>query len=312
MKTPQNVTSTATKIGIAILLLFGIALIALVSAGMILLFSGTESSFGANVAIIPIEGVIVASGESSTFGESVVTSDDIIEWIAKAEENAAIKAVVFRINSPGGTAVGSDEIATAIKEMEKPSVAVIREVGASGAYWVASATDHVVANRMSITGSIGVVSSYLSFGRLLDRYNVTYNQLTAGERKDVGTPLRELEPDERDFLQGKLDAIHHYFIVAVAENRNMTYDRAKELATGEFSLGYEAKENGLIDALGGEREALEWIDTTLKIEPVAVVYEREPSLIELLTGVTSGAGKPTLERALRDASVEEGGVPMAR
>jgi protease-4 len=280
---------------------------------MILLFSGTESSYGANVAVIPVEGVIMASGDASGFGSSgVVTSDDLIEKIQEAEDDAAIKAVVFRINSPGGTAVGSDEIATAIKGMKKPSVAVIREVGASGAYWVASSTDHVVANRMSITGSIGVISSYLSFGRFLEHYNVTYNQLTAGERKDVGTPLRELEPSERDFLQEKLDAIHHYFIFAVAENRNMTYDDVKALATGEFYLGFEAKENGLVDELGGEQQALDWINATLQIEPVTVVYEDEPSLLDLLAGVTSGTTRLTPEKALREAALQDEGVPMAR
>ena len=194
-------TSLSTKIWVTILVLVGLALVASIVAAVIMLFGGSNSSYGANVAVIPVEGELLVGSDSSTLGASVASSDTILADIQKAEDDADIKAVIFRINSPGGSAVASDEIATAIKRMKKPSVAVIREVGASGAYWVASATDHVVANPMSITGSIGVIDSYLSFGRFLSDWNVTYNQLVAGDMKDVGTPYRELTPQERAFLQ---------------------------------------------------------------------------------------------------------------
>jgi protease IV len=300
----------STKIIIAVIIMFGLAIIASVVAAIIMLFSGTQSTFGANVAVIPIEGVLVASGESNAFS-GVVTSDTLIDDISRAEEDDSIKAVLFRINSPGGSAVASDEVATAIARMKKPSVAVIREVGASGAYWSASAADHVIANRMSVTGSIGVIGSYLSFGRFLEHWNVTYNQLIAGDQKDVGTPLRELTPQERLFLQEKLDAIHQMFIESVAANRNMSVADLTPLADGRFFLGVEAKDAGLVDELGGETEALAWLNKTIGTEPVTVVYEHKASLLDVLAGLSAQGRLPSaLEQAAALETRQQ--APMAR
>ena len=305
-------TSIGTKILIAVIVLFGLALIAAMAAAMIAFFSGADLASGANVAVIPIEGVIVTGDTGSLGGE--VSSDTVVQDIRRAEDDSSIKAVLFRIDSPGGSAVASDEIAAAIKRMKKPSVAVIREVGASGAYWVASATDHVVANRMSITGSIGVIGSYLSFGRFLSDWNVTYNQLIAGDEKDIGTPFRELTPQERQFLQQKLDTIHDYFIQAVAANRNMTVAQVTPLADGRFFLGSEAQQDGLVDQLGGEQEALDWINATIKEEPVTVVYEHKPTLTDILAGLE--AQRSALPGALAslpsEQAISDVPAPMAR
>jgi protease-4 len=304
----QDGASTATKIWVTLLILFGLAIIGAFTAAVITLFNGAGGGYGANVAVIPVEGVLVANDDGS-FGSGVAASDTLLEDIRKAEGESSIKAVIFRINSPGGSAVASDEVATAIRRMQKPSVAVIREVGASGAYWVASATDHVVANPMSVTGSIGVLGSYLSFGRFLEHWNVTYNQLISGEMKDVGTPFRELTPQERLFLQQKLDAIHEYFLQSVAENRNMSAEQVRPLADGRFFLGSEAKENGLVDQLGGEEEALDWINATIKAEPVTVVYEHRRSLLDVLTSLSA---QRSLTPAAALQAMQEESVPMAR
>lgn len=276
-------TGLGTKLIIIFVLLLGLSIIGSILAATILLFGGSDSTLGANVAIIPVEGVLMAGYDQAFNG--VTTSDQMLKLIDKAEKDKDIKAVIFRINSPGGSAVASDEIATAIKRMGKPSVAVIREVGASGAYWVATATDHVIANRMSVTGSIGVIGSYVSFGRFLEHWNVTYNQLISGDMKDIGTPYRELDDDEKAYLQEKLDKIHWFFTDAVATNRNKTFEAVEEIADGRWFLGYEAKDLGLIDQLGGEQEALDWINATLKIEPVTTTYEQKTSLLQLLAGL---------------------------
>ena len=107
----------------------------------------------------------------------------------------------MEINSPGGSAVASDEIATAVKNAKKPVISLIREVGASGGYWVASASDYIIANRMSITGSIGVISSYLEFSGLMEKYGVGYERLVAGENKDLLTPYKKLEADQKALVQ---------------------------------------------------------------------------------------------------------------
>ncbi|MBT5924903.1 S49 family peptidase, partial [Candidatus Woesearchaeota archaeon] len=157
------------------------------------LFDGDKMG---NVAIIPIEGIITANG-ASYLGGNTISSQDIVSFIEDADAKSQIKIIVLEINSPGGSPVASDEIAVAIKRTEKPVIALIREVGASGGYWIASATDHIIANRMSITGSIGVISSYLEFSGLMEEYGVGYEQLTAGQFKDMGTPFKKLQDEER-------------------------------------------------------------------------------------------------------------------
>jgi protease IV len=245
----------------------------------IVITSFNPNKFG-NIALIPIEGPITTTG-GSYMGERTVSSEDIVNFIKEAEESSQIEVIMFEINSPGGSAVASDEISSAIKKTTKPTLSVIREVGASGGYWVASSTNHIIANRMSITGSIGVISSYLEFSGLMEKYGVGYEQLIAGKYKDMGTPLRKLSGEEKKIMQGKLDKIHYYFIQEIAENRKMDIKDVTKLATGEFYLGVEALDNGLIDQLGDKDTAQEYIKETYGIEEVDfVIYERELSFFE--------------------------------
>lgn len=210
-----------------------------------------------NVAIIPIHGTIMAVGDSNS---NVITADDIVALLREANDDATIDAVILDINSGGGSPVGSDEIGRALQDMDKPVVSVIREVGASGAYWVATNTDHIVANRMAVTGSIGVIGSYFGFEEFMDDHNITYRRFVSGEKKDIGSPFRDMTREEQVFLQDKMESIHWYFIDEVARNRNMTFDEVKVLATGEYYLGFEAKKNGLIDETGGYKEAKAYLE----------------------------------------------------
>jgi len=289
----------STKLWITLLIIIGLMAVASISAAIIRF--GGQARTG-NVAVIPVEGVILAG--TNGFREGVVTSDTLNQDLDDAAKDDSIKAIVLLINSPGGSAVASDEVAEKVQSIDKPVVAVIREVGASGAYWIASSADEVFANRMSITGSIGVLGSYLSFGKFLRHWNVTYNRLVAGDMKDIGTPFRELTPREQRFLQAKLDTIHQEFIAAVAENRNLSVENVTALADGRFLLGSEAQDAGLVDKLGGEQAALDWINATLHITPEPIVYERKPSLLSILASLKSQGRLPAL-----DAGVT---VPMAR
>ncbi len=240
-----------------------------------------------NVALIPIEGVITGDG-GSYLGQSTASSKTIVAFIEDAEEDAQIKAIVLEINSPGGSAVASDEIATAIKKSTKPTVALIRESGASGGYWIASATNHIIANRMSITGSIGVISSYLEFSGLMEKYGVSYERLVAGENKDMGTPFKKLTDEEKLILQKKLNTIQDFFIEEIAQNRNLEKTKVKELATGEFYLGVEALEYGLIDQLGDKDTVKEYLKEKTQLEDIDfVTYQTEVSFFDLISGVFS-------------------------
>ncbi len=235
-----------------------------------------------NVALIKIDGVITSNGDSSYFGSSAISSETIVSFIEEAEQDPMIEAIIFEINSPGGSAVASDEIATAIKKSSKPTVSVIRELGASGGYWIASATDYIVSNRMSITGSIGVISSYLEFTGLMDNYGVSYQRLVAGENKDMGSPYRSLTEDEEEILQSKLDMIHDYFILEIVQNRDLSEEEVRQLATGEFFLGIEAYQYGLVDALGDRETAENYLVSNYGFEEISyIAYEEEVTLADI-------------------------------
>lgn len=249
-----------------------------------LLFGGEKLG---NVALIPIEGAITGTGETE-LGVLTISSEDIVTFIEEADKNPQVKVLLLEINSPGGSAVASDEIASAVKKSGKPVVALIREVGASGGYWVASAADQVIANRMSITGSIGVLSSYLEFSGLMEKYGVGYEQLTAGEYKDLGAPFKKLSGPEREIMQSKLDKIHQYFIEEIAVNRGLEVSRVEALATGEFFLGVEALDLGLVDALGDKKFAEEFIKESYGLKKVDyILYQHRSGFLEALSTVFS-------------------------
>lgn len=247
------------------------------------LFVGLEQL--GNVALVPIEGALSVS-KGNSFTTETVSSTDIVKQIKKASENPSIKAIVVEINSPGGSPVASKEIADAIKRSNKTTVAVIREAGASGGYWVASAADHVIANEMSITGSIGVIGSYVEFAGLLNRYNMTYQKLTSGKYKDIGDPFTPLGAEERGILLSKISKLHDIFIKEVAKNRNMPEDRVRQIATGEFYLGVEALDLGLVDELGDQDTAKAWLQKRLNLTKIEFAeYSAKKGLFEELAGM---------------------------
>jgi protease IV len=279
---------------IALIIILVIIIVTPVLLGIIILIAIAASSGSAdlnmagNVALIPVDGVIATQSSSGLLGEATISSTDIVDMIQKADENNNVKAIVFEINSPGGSPVASDEVGQAIKRSNKTTVALIRDIGTSGAYWIASACDVIIANRMSFTGSIGVTSSYLEFSGLLKDYNITYERLVAGKYKDIGAPYRSLTDQERAMLQAQLDTMHTYFIEEVATNRHQDPAKIRELATGMFFLGAQAKDYGLVDILGGQREAEELIKEKTGISKIEYVkYSRKTSLLQELSSIIS-------------------------
>jgi len=227
-----------------------------------------------NIAVVPIKGAITTESDGiSMLGSQYVSSEKVVSWLKKAEESSGIKAILLEINSPGGSPVASDEIVQAVKQAKttKPVYAVIRETGASGAYWVASAADKIIAERMSVTGSIGVIGSYLDYAGLMKDYNVTYERLVAGKYKDSGSQYKELTPDERALIQKKIDIIYEIFVQDVAANRNMPLSKVRLLADGSIYIGTEALQLGLVDYLGTKEDAIRLIEKDLNI--TADVFE---------------------------------------
>ncbi len=228
------------------------------------------------IAVVPIYGEIVSGGSADP--------TTLIKLIKKADGDFSTHAIILEINSPGGTVVASKEVAEAVKNTKKPTVAWIREVGASGAYWIASAADKVVADEASITGSIGVTGSYLQFSGLFNRYGITYERLVSGAYKDTGSPYKNLTEFERSYLQAKINKINEFFIDAVAENRNMDESTINALANGQIFLGVEAREAGLVDVLGGKEEAQKTAEELAGLKNSKLVrYEYTPSLFDLMS-----------------------------
>jgi protease-4 len=205
------------------------------------------------IAIIPVKGTITAEG--SYFG-AMATSQELLWAIEDAEKRKKIKAVIFEINSPGGTPFAAKEVATRIKEMEKPTVAWVREYATSGAYWIASACNEIVADELSTLGSIGVLSIRPDIGELLKKFGIDVETLKTGIYKGLGLPYEKPTDEERELLTKELDEIKDTFLTAIAENRNLNDEIVKELATAKVYLGREAREMGLVDHLGGKDLAI--------------------------------------------------------
>jgi protease IV len=254
-------------------------------------FLNSVSISGVNVAKIYISGPIMSEVPNSLFSQGGTSSTWVMEQIKLAEEDPFIYAIYFEINSPGGGAVPSKEIVEAIRDVKKPTVSYIREVGASGAYWAASATDHIISDELAITGSIGVLASYVNFAGLLDNYNVSYERLVGGKYKDIGSPMKELTSDERNLLQGKIDKIHEYFMKDVARNRNISFEEIENVATGIYYLGTEALDLNLVDEVGGKKKVEQYLASTLGVSVEDISYReyiQKRSFWQSLSSVMNG------------------------
>lgn len=275
----------------AIIIITGLFFLSIIFAstiGLALLFSGSGIDETGNVAVIKVKGTI-STGNTESFGMDA-SSTQILSHIKKANEDPEIEAIIIEIDSPGGSPVASEEIMRAVKESEKPSVAWIRESGTSGAYWIASGANHIIAHPLSITASIGVYGSYLEFSSLLEEKNVTYQRLVSGERKDTGSRLRALSYSEEQVLQAKIDFMHEYFIASVAENRNLSEDYVREYADGMFMLGQEAYDAKLIDELGSQQEVQAYLKSINMSEIDYKYYYEKESFSELFFGMSSEHG----------------------
>ncbi len=273
-------------------IIIGLFLLSLLFAGILsiaVLFSGSSIDDTGNVAVIQVKGPISIDG-TETFGTGT-SSTNIVKQIQEANEDPLVQAIVIEINSPGGSPVASAEIVRAVRESTKPSVAWIREEGASGAYWIASSAEYSIAHPLSITGSIGVYGSYLDFSKFLEDKNITYQRLVSGDHKDTGSPLRALSYSEEQLMQAKLDAMHNYFIASVAENRNLSEAYVREYADGMFLLGEEAVAAKLIDEVGSEPEVRKYLENTLNISTVDYkYYYKKESLRDIFFGMSSEHG----------------------
>ncbi|MFZ4437248.1 MAG: signal peptide peptidase SppA [Syntrophales bacterium] len=197
------------------------------------------------IGVIPIEGII---------GDS----EELVEQINEFAEDRGIKAVVLRINSPGGGVAPSQEIYQAVRELKKKKkvVASMGAVAASGGYMIAVAADRIVANPGTITGSISTVMHYANVEELMKKVGVRSSVVKSGKFKDIGSPSREMTAEEKSLLQAIVDDIYDQFVRTIAENRKLPLQKIFELADGRIFSGRQAKDLGLVDDLGGLQDAI--------------------------------------------------------
>jgi protease-4 len=256
---------------IAALLIFFIAILFFVGR-----CSGGKSSrftFGDKIAIVEVRGVISQSS-------------GIIEELQQYLEDDGVKAIILRIDSPGGGVGPAQEIHREILKI-KPKKKVVTSMGsvaASGGYYIACASDLIVANPGTITGSIGVIMQFSNLEELLKKIGIKGVVLKSGEHKDIGSPFREMTPEEKRIMQEVLDNVHQQFIQAVAEGRKLDRSKVVQIADGRILTGEQAKNFGLVDKMGNLQDTIDITAKMVGIEgkPNVLYPKRRLSIWELL------------------------------
>ena len=261
----------------------GVGVLALFVFTVWLLLAVTDDGLpgGAKVAVVEVEGVIGVSAERS------LDSEGIVRTVGEYRDDPAVRAVVLRINSPGGVVAPTQEIFTAVRrlrEAKKPVVASLGSVAASGGYYVAVAADRIYASPGTLTGSIGVVMQLANLEGLLKKVGVEYVVVKAGAYKDVGNLARAMTPEERRILQALLDDVYDQFILAVADGRGLEPKDVRAFAEGRIYSGRQAHGLKMVDDLGGLEDAIEAAAKMAGLPPKPkVVYPRRRfSLRDLL------------------------------
>ncbi len=240
---------------VALFFLFLIVLSALFT------FFHKNISFGGKVALVRIDGPIIEA-------KSIV---DEIDGYAK---DNSIKALVLRVNSPGGGVVPSQEIYDEVKRAaaQKKVVVSMGSLAASGGYYISAPANKIIANPGTITGSIGVIMEVPNVKALMDKIGVKTEVIKSGKHKDIASPFRDIGKEERDILQGVMDDVHEQFIAAVSEGRKMPVDKVREIADGRIFSGRQAIKAGLVDELGD-------LDYTIKTAAKMAGIKGEPEVI---------------------------------
>lgn len=230
---------------------------------------------GEKIAVVKIEGVIL-------------DSHDIIEELKEYSSNDSVKAILLRIDSPGGAVAPSQEIYEEVKrireEGKKKVISSMGSVAASGGYYIASVSDKIVANPGSITGSIGVILELANISGLMKKVGVESVVVKSGKYKDIGSIFRAMTKEERDLLQGVIDDTHDQFIEAVAEGRGLDKEKVVSIADGRVFTGRQAKKLGLVDEIGNMQHAIKIAADMagIKGEPSVIEKKRRFSIIDLI------------------------------
>ncbi|MBP9750083.1 MAG: signal peptide peptidase SppA [Candidatus Pacebacteria bacterium] len=256
-------TTAAIFVGLPAFFFWCVAVLALLVVASAF---GEEETY-CSVARIPLTGIVTTTNDGFTrvleYG-TLSSADDFVASVQWAEEDPTIDALLIEIDSPGGTPVAADEMLAALLNTRKPVVAVVREMGASAAYWVAAGADYIVASPVSDVGSIGVTMSYLETASSTESEGSRWVDLSSGAYKDAGHPERSLRFEEQAYFKSQVESVHHYMVQRIAEARPvLSLEEVTALADGRAYVGTEALRLKLVDALGSFNEALAWVGETV-------------------------------------------------
>lgn len=270
--------ASGKKIFFIVLIAAGVLLFGLTMAAIV--WSSFSQSGGMDVSYGKYVGIVEVNG-------AVTSSDETVNVIKKYRENSSIKAIVLRVQSPGGGVAASQEIYQALKATReiKPVVCSMGEVAASGGYYIACACDTIVANPGTLTGSIGVIMEFMVAEELIKKVGLKFEVMKAGQNKDLGSPFRQMTPEEKALLQAMIDDVHGQFIEAVAEGRKLSPDSVRLLADGRVFSGRQALALRLVDKLGTLEDAVTLAAGMAGLKEKPKIFrerKRRPTLIDLL------------------------------
>jgi protease-4 len=288
----------------------------LVTAALLLLFGGALV-----VALLWMGGSIMTStdswieenyhsgNKSATHKIAIVSVEDVImdltarhvlRQLKAAHEDDDVKAVVLKVDSPGGTINASDQIHRKVKELcrgsdrRKPVVVSMQGLAASGGYYVSAPADQIFAERTTMTGSIGVIASFPNFHGLMDQYKVRMEVVKTGPMKDAGSPFRAMTEDEKQRWQVIINDSFQTFLEVVSEGRNMDLEKVRALATGDVYTAREAKANGLVDEIGYLEDAIAAAEARAGVRDSKVIeYKRPLDIYEILFGAAAAGNFKT-------------------
>ena len=254
-------------------------------------FSGCTVGKG-KVAVIRLSGTIAGFSQQGLLTTGGISPKLVREYLRKAESDGGVKAVVLRIDSPGGSAAASQEIASEVRRFKedtgKPVVISMGDVAASGGYYISAYADKIVANPSTLTGSIGVISHFIYIEGLLEKLGLELETIKTGKHKDMGIwPLTE---EQRQIMQDITDDLYEQFVAAVAEGQGLPVTEVRQLATGQLYTGGQALNLGLVDKLGSLDTAIELAASLAGISiPETEEYSPPASFFEKLLGGFSPA-----------------------
>ncbi|MBM3127793.1 MAG: signal peptide peptidase SppA [Chloroflexi bacterium] len=272
-------------ITVVVLSVLACALLVCIGVLVARLAATPAAGLGDAVAIVYVEGPIITGKPESEFSSSgIAYSETIIKYLRDAQNNASVKAIVLRVDSPGGSVVASREMYDAVmatRAKGKPVVASFGEIAASGGYYISAGADKIYAHPATLTGSIGVISVFPSFEGLGEKIGVKFTVIKSGPHKDQGAGYRDLTPEERAIWQTLTDEIYGDFVSVVAQGRKLETARVRELADGRVYTGKQAKQVGLVDELGNLDAA---VDAAAKLgnisgTPRRIEFRTKPSFL---------------------------------